>query len=329
MTEEKKDDLNEQQTFLSGHEELLKSIQPKTETPDEQPEQVEAPPAEVEIEEKETPTIEAAPVVEEEKEAAPAAEPEPVVETPKEQPQPKTEKPVPAPALNKLNGKKKKKKAHQQPQHSTQHEEVLKKQALEQQEVKEVLVFFRKYAKSALIVVVVICALVLANRFFKSQRQSKELRADTALMNARSADDLQAILDDYASTPAAPVALMGLAREKFNAGQIDEAEALYTQFIKKHGDQEQVSLAKLNLIACKESKSQFGEAHLLYGEFVKEHKGSYLVPSARMGQARCLEALGELGEAQIAYEDIIVNHPESSWSRMAEANLKILLGKKQ
>ena len=48
-----------------------------------------------------------------------------------------------------------------------------------------------------------------------------------------------------------------------------------------------------------------------------------------MGQARCLEALDQLDEAQIAYEDIIVNYPNTTWSQVAEANLKTVLGKKQ
>jgi TolA-binding protein len=259
------------------------------------------------------------------KEVTPEAESKPVIEAPGAQ----QETPTPAASLNKLNGKKKKKKKQQHSQHSPQHEEILEKQALEQQEVKEVLVFFQKYAKPATVVIVLICALVLADKFFKSKRQGKNLRADTALMNAQNAEDLQTILDDYASTPAAPMALMGLAREKFNTGQIDEAEALYAQFIKKHGDLEQATQAELSLIACKESKGKLGEAHLLYGKFAKDHEGSYLVPAALMGRARCLEALGELDEAQIAYEDLIVNHPESSWARMAETNLKMVLAKKQ
>ena len=74
---------------------------------------------------------------------------------------------------------------------------------------------------------------------------------------------------------------------------------------------------------------QHGDAQLLYGEFVKKNEGSYLVPTAMMGKARCLEALNQLDEAQIAYEDIIVNFPEGSWAQIAEANLKVLLGKKQ
>ena len=153
--------------------------------------------------------------------------------------------------------------------------------------------------------------------------------ADTALMHAQGTADLQSIVDDYASTPSGPLALMELAREKFNAGQFDEAETLYTRFTKKHGDHELAAQAELNLITCKEAKGQLGDAHLLYGEFAKNHAGSYLVPSAMMGRARCLEALDLLDEAQIAYEDIMVNFPETTWSRIAEANLKVVLGRKQ
>lgn len=262
MTEEKKDNLNEQQTFLSDQE------------------------------------------------------PEAAVEAPGKKSQPKT-----------LGATGKKKKTSQQ--HSLQHEEVLKQQALEQQEVKEVLVFFRKYAKPAGIAILVVCAIVLADKFFKAQRHKKEAAADTALMDARSAEELQKVVDDYASTPTAPLALMELAREKFNTGQFDEAEELYARFTKKHSGHELAAQAELNLITCKEAKDQFGEAHLLYGEFAKKHAGSFLAPSAMMYQARCLEALDQLDEAQIAYEDLIVNFPETTWSRIAEANLKVVLGKKK
>lgn len=213
--------------------------------------------------------------------------------------------------------------------HSPQHEELLKKQAFEQQEVKEVLSFIQKYAKPSAIILAVILIVVMADKIFKNQRHQKDTRADAELLQARTVQDYQAIVDDYSSTPAGPVALMALAKEKFNAGQIDEALALYTTFIKKNGHHELVEQAKLNLIACKESKEQFGDAHLLYSEFAEQHKGTYLEPVALMGKARCLEALNQLNEAQTAYEDIIVNFPESSWSQLAEANLKMVLAKKQ
>jgi predicted negative regulator of RcsB-dependent stress response len=385
MTEEKKDDINEQQSFLSGHEELLNSInENKPETADE-PEEAE--PAE------ETPAVEATedvveeapeeakeePVAEPTEEPAPVAEPEAEIPAPVEVPVAKeasaeeikpeakaeestpevepeisaptttpepieepavaeevkspSQKPAQKPGAKKSGAKKKKKK---KPQHNPvndeaaaqRHQDLLKQQALEQQEVKEVLVFIKKYAKPAAIAVAIICAIVLADKFLKTQRHKKEAAADAALMLAKSPEDLQAIIDDYAATPAGPLAVMGLAREKFNAGLIDEAETLYTQFSKKHGDHELAVQAELNLISCKEAKGQ-PDVHLLYDEFVKKNTGSYLVPSAMLGKARCLEAIDQLDEAQMAYEDIMVNFPEESWSEIAEANLKVLLGKKQ
>ena len=195
--------------------------------------------------------------------------------------------------------------------------------------MKDVLVFIRKYTKPAALALVLVCGIVLADKFFKTQRYKKEAAADSALMLAQSPADLQAILDDYASTPSEPIALMGLAREKFNAGQIDEAEELYTQFTKKYAKHELALQAKLNLISCKEANGQLGDAYPLYGTFASEHADSYLAPSAMLGKARCLEALGQLDEAQIAYEDIIVNFPEGTWSQIAEANLNVVLSKKQ
>ena len=212
-------------------------------------------------------------------------------------------------------------------QHSPQHEELLKKQSLEQQEVKEVLTFIRKYAKPTAIVTVAVCAFFLVDRYFKSSRLQKEAKADAALLQAASAYDYQAILDDYGSTPSAPPALMGLARQTFNAGQYEEADALYGRFLKKYGDHEMAVQAEFNQITCREAKGQIGDAHLLYGEFVNKHKDSYLAPLAMIAQARCLESLSLLADAKQVYEDLVFSYPGSSWAQMAEANLTVVESK--
>lgn len=212
-------------------------------------------------------------------------------------------------------------------QHSPQHEELLKKQSLEQQEVKEVLNFITKYAKPTAIVVIAVCAFFLVDRYFKSSRLQKETKADAALLQASSASDYQAILDDYGSTPSASLALMGLARKTFNAGQFEEADALYGKFIKKYGKHEMAVQAEFNQITCREAQGQIGDAHLLYGEFVKEHKDSYLAPLAMIAQARCLESLSLLADAKQVYEDLVFSYPGSSWAQMAEANLTVVENK--
>ncbi len=212
-------------------------------------------------------------------------------------------------------------------QHSPQHEELLKKQSLEQQEVKEVLNFITKYAKPTAIFVIAVCAFFLVNRFFKSSRLQKEIKADSALLQASSASDYQAILDDYGSTPSAPLALMGVARQTFHAGQYAGADALYGKFVKKYGNHEMAVQAEFNQITCREAQGQIGDAHLLYGEFVKKHKDSYLAPLAMISQARCLESLSLLADAKQVYEDLVFSYPGSSWAQMAEANLTVVESK--
>lgn len=213
-------------------------------------------------------------------------------------------------------------------QHSEQHEALLKKQALEQQEVKEVLAFFQKYSKPAIVVIIAICAIILSNRLIQTQRQSKELKADTALTLAQTPEALMAIYEDYSSTPAAPLALMSLAKGKFNNGLTDEAQELYSTFVKQYPKHEMFPQAELNLINCKEANGQLGDAHLLYAEFAQKYADNvFLAPVALLGKARCLVELEQYSEAQIVYENIIVNYPESSWAREAEASLSTIAAK--
>jgi len=213
-------------------------------------------------------------------------------------------------------------------EHSPHPEELLKQQAKQQQEVKEVLVFFQKYAKPAAIAVVLICSFILVNQLFKTQRLNKEAAADAALEQAQSAEDLQAIVDQYGSTPSAPLALMELAKNKFNAGAIDEAEALFNSFLKEYNEHSLAYQAELNLIACTEARGQLNDAQQQYTELAKKHSGcAFVAPLAYMGKARCLEELGQTDEAKLVYEDIIVNYPDSTWAQTANSNLRSLSGK--
>lgn len=208
--------------------------------------------------------------------------------------------------------------------HSAQHQEVLKKQALEQQEVKEVLDVIKKYAVPATVVVLVVCGFFLFDRYLKSSKASKEVKADSALMTAMSAADYEEIIDDYGSTSSAPIAMMQLAMARFSAGEYDAAQELYSQFLKEYGKHEMALQAELNQITCREAKGELSEAHLLYGEFAEKHSDSYLAPVAKMGQARCLEAMGNPAEAKRAYEDLIVAYPGSSWSNLAETRMAVI-----
>ena len=406
MTEEKKN-LSEEQSpsFLSGHEELLKSINPEPQEEATIPPVEETPvtPSNTDVtaekeEEKESDKNEELSLFDnfpqvpenkpkEEETPAPEPEPAPVVEdntdflsslpslepkkeapeAPKKAPEPKkaseTSKPKSKPQPKKAKGKKSKGKKNTKPKQELRtkakpasaqpvkkaepkkpepapapihertpteeerHRALLEKQRLEQQEVTEVLSFFKKYAKTGGIVLGVILVLFLSIAMVKANRQKKIVQADAALMQAKDPADLEVIVDQYASTPSAPIALMELARQKFNAGDIDAAQSLYTKFVQKYAQHELSTQAALNLIACKEAKGKLQQAEKEYGEFAQAHPNSYLVPAAIMAQARCLEEEGKLREAQTRYEDLIGNYPQTGWAQSASMKLDLLKAK--
>jgi len=287
--DKKKDDQQENNNFLSGHEDLLSSIN----TPEPE---------------------ETNPAPEKKNEPAPKAKPE---FAPKKEAAGKSKK-------EKDTSDKEQERTSQE---EKRHQDLINRQALEEAEVKDFLNLIIKYAKPSFIAVIIVCAFFLTNSFFKNNRIKKQAKADTALMQASTAADLQAVLDDFGSTPSAPLALMRLAQKKFNAGQINEATALYSKFLKKYGKHEMATQARLNQITCTKSEGKQQEAADQFGEFAKTYETSPLAPVALLSQARCLEELSKFDEAKHAYEDLIVNHPRSNWTQDAEHKLKILQSK--
>jgi TolA-binding protein len=199
-----------------------------------------------------------------------------------------------------------------------------RKGSLQESEVKEVLDFIRKYAVPTVVVIVLCCGTFLFFSWMRSSKAAREVKADSALMNAMDATDYQRIIDEYESTASAPIAMMNLAMTRFSDGAYDAAQELYTQFLQRYGNHEMALQAELNVITCREAKGELSEAHLLYGEFADKHRDSYLAPLAIMGQARCLEGMESMDEARRAYEDLIVAYPGSSWAEIANTRMTVI-----
>ncbi len=334
MSEEKKDDPQEQQDFLSSHEELLNSINKGKKTEEQPVEKVAKtePVAESDPIPESEPTPEPEPISEPAKEPEPVSAPEPkpvVAPKPASKAQPVKKPAKTAPSVK--TGKKKKKEhephTERNEEEKRRHEELLKQQALEQSEVTEVLKFFKKYAKPTAVVVLGICAIFLVSGLMRANRLKKDAQADSALIRARTASEFQQILDEYESTPSAPLALMGLAQENFNSGNVAEANALYSDFIRDYPKHEMAMQAAFNKITCEEAEGKLSEAHIHYGEFAETHKDTHLAPVALIQKARCLETLELFAEAKLIYEDIITFYPNSGWSQTAESNLSVVQSK--
>ncbi|MDF7807655.1 tetratricopeptide repeat protein [Pontiellaceae bacterium B12219] len=352
MSEENK----EKPDFLSSHQDLLNSLNKKkeaeanaettekTDPPKEESVIAEKPQPEPVIEEQSEPekedTVIAEPVVEKEPvieevvaeeeilAEAVIAEEEPVIEAEvEEEEEPVVDQEIIAdipPVVKETPAKppvKKKKPAN--------HTEAVKQRhdRIEQAEVKDVLHFIQKYVKPAAIGILAICIIFLGNSLIKNGKMKKEAKADSALMVAQTAADFQAILDNYGNTSSAPLALLGLAQENFNATHVAEAEKLYGQFLNKYPKHEMAVQVELNQIQCLEAMQEYAKAAAAYAQFKTDHPNSHLAPVALLGQARCLEATQSYSEAVVVYDDICAFYPNSGWAQLAEANLAVVKSK--
>lgn len=202
--------------------------------------------------------------------------------------------------------------------HSQQHQE------LEQHEVREVLNFLKRYGKLIGAGVLAAVVTVLVSRGIASHRARKAAEADQMLINARTPAELQAVVENYSSTPSAPAALLDLAKTLFNEGSTVQARENYELFLKKYGRHELRPAAEIGLAYCTEAEGDLNGAMEQFRAFVQKNEDSYLKPMAELGTARCLEQLGRREEARIALEDFLAANPGSAWTTRAEDALQRL-----
>lgn len=192
----------------------------------------------------------------------------------------------------------------------------------ETDELHELKSLLREYGPSIGIALAVVLVVGIGIGVYRSNRRSSTEQAAMMLGNARSAQDLENVVAQHASTPMAPLALLKLARAYFDGGNYDGAMAKYDELKQKHATHPLAVAADLGRIHCQEAKGQTREALQGFVAFVREHPDHFLTPQAVFGQGRCLEALGQLAEAKAVYEDFIAAHPKSGWTPRADELLE-------
>ncbi|MBI9021181.1 MAG: tetratricopeptide repeat protein [Verrucomicrobia bacterium] len=206
----------------------------------------------------------------------------------------------------------------QNPKHDPKHQE------LEQHEVKQVLDFLKHYGSMIGIGVLAATVAILASRELSRRQADKMTQAETLLVSAQSPQQLEEVVDRYKSTPAAPVALLGLARTYFNEGDFFQARAQYERFLKKYKNHDLRPIAEFGLASCTAADGDFNGAAEQFADFIQAQGDHYLQPLATLEMARALEQAGRPEEARIALEDFLTESPDSQWAGQAAGALEQL-----
>lgn len=189
-------------------------------------------------------------------------------------------------------------------------------------EAHRLLAAFKEHAQPVLIGVGLALAIVLGIGAYRNYKASVALRAGQMLMNAKTPEQLEQIINQYATTPSAPMAMLALAARHFDGGQYDLARFTYAQFAEKYPDHPMKEAADVNIAQCLEASGQLEQAAEAFASFAQAHPDSFMSPVASLGRARCLTQLGRFDEAKSEYEDFIAAHPKSGWAALAEASIE-------
>ena len=181
--------------------------------------------------------------------------------------------------------------------------------------------FLAKNGRSLLVGVAAAALVFVGASTYRNYKASAAQEAETLLFASQSPESIQKVIDDYGSTPVAPLAQLTLAAAKYDAGEYDVAEKLYAEFLTKFPRHLLRDLADFNRAVCQEAAGRMDDALTSYTAFAGKDKQHYLQPEAVFGRARCLEQLNRYPEAKAVLEDFVAANPTNAWGDRAEATL--------
>ena len=201
--------------------------------------------------------------------------------------------------------------------------------ALEQDQLQSARDYLRANALRFTITAGIVLAAIIGVTVYRARQVESDRNAAQILTAARSAKDLETIVQQHAATPYAPIAMLKLAKSHFNNGDYDGALRQYAEFKQKYPQHLMVDGAEIGRIYCLEAKGQVEDALKAFAAFAAEHPNHFLAPQATFGQARCLEQMQRYPEAKAVYEDFMAAHPNSGWAPKAEELFSLLVKKMQ
>lgn len=167
-------------------------------------------------------------------------------------------------------------------------------------------------------------ALALGVTVYRGCRASQAAQASQMLGQARSVQHLQEVVNRFPGSPAAPVALLGVAKSQYDAGDYVLASSTYTDFLKRYPRHPLAPVAELGRLHCLEAMGQTEAALQGFTGFATNRADHFLAPLAQLARARCLEQLRQHEDARVIYEDFLATYTNSPWRAEVEEALSQL-----
>lgn len=189
---------------------------------------------------------------------------------------------------------------------------------LQHEELQPLLTFLQRWGRPVLYAVLLAMIGMLIVSHVQNKRQDAAAQAARRLADAQSVQELEAVLEEYKDSPAAPLAILRMAKLHYDHEAYDLAHEQYKRFLETHGSHMMAPLAELGRLHTLEGKNQIEHALQGYRSFTQQHPGHYLTAQAVMGHARCLELLDRDEEARAVVQTFLDEHSDNAWADLAE-----------
>ena len=157
---------------------------------------------------------------------------------------------------------------------------------------------------------------------FKQVRAAKITGANQELLKASSLEELETAVAKYGSTKAGNAARLRLAKAYYDASKYEEALGAYDTCLGKGAPQGFAEIAELGRAHALEGLGRLDEAQAAYQAFGKKHADHFLQPHATLGTARILTMQGKKEDAKKLLENLKAQKTGSPAWEMAVANLE-------
>ena len=153
-----------------------------------------------------------------------------------------------------------------------------------------------KEGKSTVTMLIIAGAVVAAFYGVRGYLRSRDAAANAALVNAYSADDLEAAVSSYGSSKVGPALRLRLAKAYFDAERYQDALDTYEGLVAKAAKIPAIAdIAEVGRAYALEGLAKYKEAGEAYAAFANDaaKTNSYLALTAKLGSARCTALAGD------------------------------------
>jgi tetratricopeptide (TPR) repeat protein len=203
--------------------------------------------------------------------------------------------------------------------------------------MKNFITFFRANTSRIVLTIFVILAVIVALRFYFSNKRTQE---ETAVIKKLYADALyengnfkeaisayQEIIQMHESTHSGKISFLFLANCYFFSGDMENAEEYYERALKAlRKNPNWAGAAAMGIASIYEQDGKFSIAIERYSDIIENYKDTPVYVDALFAKARCFEFMNSYREAIDVYSVIESDFRETDFAREAERRIVFLRG---